>query len=735
MRAFDWDHSRLGATQHWSPSLRTAVNLCLTSAFPLIVLWGEDLVQLYNDPYRHLMGVKHPAGLGQPTQECWPEVWAFNAPIYQQVQDLGETLTFSDQRLLLQRLGREEEAFFDLGYSPLWNEADEVGGVLVTVMETTRRVLAERRLGEKEVELTRKNTALEEFARLTRELTVNTDPVTLIRGAQDIVLGLLPPGYALYWKLQGQTWHIGAQTGELYNPALQQRLDAGLQYVTGAGNALPWESGRPSYQGRDGAAEQPPETDAAWPSTASLPVFMNGDVVGIFGIDVFGSLGWTAAHRAVMETVARELGEALERGAQAQEAEEERAALTAFMAFTEQVGTQTDVLDLARQAIQVLSVQFPGTTVGYYQPFGEVWKLRAWNDAIPEDVLAVVTAGISSETPMLKEVLRTRALVFTAAWDAAQEHVEHSEVYGAVVAFPVLVQGEVVGLVSMGVPGLTQRQWSERDRTIRVVRSVGQSFQLALERSTLVTQLLEQQALLQSANEELTSFSYSVSHDLRTPVRHIIGFAGILRKTIDAHLDDRSRHQLGVIDTAAQQLNGLIDALLDLSRTARHPMRLWLTDLGLLVERIRQDMRPDLVGREVEWRVGPLPTLMVDPETTHRVICELISNAVKFTRTREKAAVDVWAEEHAREWRIFVRDNGVGFDPKYGDKLFGVFQKLHSQKDFEGTGVGLANVRRIVHRHGGQVWAEGTVGEGAIFGFSLPRSDVGLPAEYRLMEG
>jgi signal transduction histidine kinase len=730
MRSFDWTHSPLGATQDWSPSLRTAVNVCLTSAFPLIVLWGEDLVQLYNDAYRDVMGVKHPAGLGQPTRECWPEVWDFNEPIYRQVREQGETLTFTDQRLVLQRLGREEEAFFSLGYSPIWDEVGAVGGVLVTVLETTRQVLAERRLGEKQAELTQQNMALEQFARLTRELTTSTDPATLIRGAQEIVLGLLPPGFAVHWELHGQTWRIASQVGELYLPELQAIMDAGIPYAAGQNNVIPWESRRPYYLDQYDPNEDDLAARATQVSTtASLPVFTNGQVAGIFGIGLFDPVAWTPAHKAVMETVARVLGEALERSQQAREAEEERAALSAFMAFTEQVGTQTDVLDLARQAIEVLNVRFPETAIGYYQPFGEVWKLRAWNDAIPEDVLKVVTAGVSSDTPMLSQALRTRTLVFTAAWDAEYEHIEHTEIYGAVVTFPMLIQGEVVGLLSMGVPGLSQRQWSEQDRTIRVMRSVGQSFQLALERSVLVMQLLEQRALLESANEELSSFSYSVSHDLRTPVRHIIGFAGILRKTIEAHLDDRSRHQLGVIDSAARQLDGLIDALLDLSRTARRPMRLRLTDLTLLVTRARLDVAPDQVGRDVKWQVGPLPEVLVDPETLQKAIGNLVSNAVKFTKAREQAVIEIWAEEHSREWRFFIRDNGVGFDPKYQDKLFGVFQKLHSHNELGGTGVGLANVRRIVHRHGGQVWAEGTIGQGATFGFSLPRLGERLLAE------
>ena len=722
MRVFLWDQTPVGSTQTWPQSLRTAVGVCLVSAFPMIVLWGEDLVQFYNDPYRDLMGVKHPAGLGQPTRQCWPEVWDFNEPIYRSVQERAETHTFTDQRLVLQRHGAQEEAYFTLGYSPLRNDQGAVGGVLVTVAETTALVLAGRQIQAQQTELTSQNAALEAFSRLTRDLTLMADPQALFRGAQETVLDLLPPGFAVYWELQGQTWRISSQTGDLYNPELQAIMDAGLPYAVGQNNVIPWESRQPYYLDQYDPQEDLLVVRATQVSTtASLPVFVDGEVRGIFGVGLFEARRWTAADRAVLETVARSLGQALERGEQARELDEERAALDAFAVYTEQIGTQTDVLGLARQAIEVLGVRFPGTSVGYYQPVGAVWKLRAWNEPISEDLLTVATAGLSPDIGLLKEVLQTRSLVFTGAWDAQEQGVEHSEVYGAVVACPVIVQSEIVGVLSVGVPDLSQRRWTERERTIQVVRAVGQSLQLALERADLVHQLQGQREQLLTANEELTAFNYSVSHDLRTPVRHILGFASILRTSLGEQLSEKSARQMGVIESAAAQMNGMLDGLLALSRTSTSPLRFTRFGLGLLVNRARQDALPDLTLRQVNWQVGALPEIDGDQHALQKVMTHLIGNALKFTRTREQAMIEIWAEETQREWRVFVRDNGIGFDPNYQAKLFGVFQQLHSQKELAGPGVGLATVKRIIHRHGGQVWAEGTVDGGATFGFSLPK--------------
>jgi light-regulated signal transduction histidine kinase (bacteriophytochrome) len=175
------------------------------------------------------------------------------------------------------------------------------------------------------------------------------------------------------------------------------------------------------------------------------------------------------------------------------------------------------------------------------------------------------------------------------------------------------------------------------------------------------------------------------------------------------------------VETAATQMNTLIDAMLDLSRTSRQSLVIGVVDLKTLVSAARAELEPETPDQRVVWTIQPLPLVMADPTSLQQVLVNLLANALKYSRTRSEAQIEIWAEDRPTEWAVFVRDNGVGFDSRYADKLFGVFQRLHRQDEFEGTGVGLANVRRIITRHGGSVSAQSKLGEGATFGFTLPQ--------------
>ncbi len=222
---------------------------------------------------------------------------------------------------------------------------------------------------------------------------------------------------------------------------------------------------------------------------------------------------------------------------------------------------------------------------------------------------------------------------------------------------------------------------------------------------------------------QLEAFSYSVSHDLRAPLRHIDSFLELLQKKIETALDEQGRHYMDSISKAVQKMGLLIDDLLIFSRMGRHAMSLRQVALEPLVGNIIRELEPDAAGRNIEWCIGDLPQVNGDGSMLRIVLDNLIANAVKFTRPRKKARIEIGSlPDRDTETVIYVRDNGVGFDMAHADKLFGVFQRLHRAEEFEGTGIGLANVHRIIVRHGGRTWAEGKPDQGATFYFGLPRT-------------
>lgn len=242
---------------------------------------------------------------------------------------------------------------------------------------------------------------------------------------------------------------------------------------------------------------------------------------------------------------------------------------------------------------------------------------------------------------------------------------------------------------------------------------------IVLRRAEEMAELTSQ---LERSNRELEAFSYSVSHDLRAPFRHIVGYAELLRERESDHLTGEGQRYLGTIIESANYAGMLVDNLLNFSRIARTSMTLLRVNMNELVRDLVRELATEARQRSVEWEIAELPEVIADPVLLRLAVRNLLSNAVKYTRQRETAKIAIQVGEENGHYVFSIQDNGAGFDMKYVDKLYGVFQRLHRMEEYEGTGIGLANVRRIIDRHGGRTWAEGKPGQGATFHFSLPRN-------------
>jgi light-regulated signal transduction histidine kinase (bacteriophytochrome) len=235
----------------------------------------------------------------------------------------------------------------------------------------------------------------------------------------------------------------------------------------------------------------------------------------------------------------------------------------------------------------------------------------------------------------------------------------------------------------------------------------------------LEQRVTERTAQLEEANKELESFTYSVAHDLRAPLRHVAGFSGILVEEFSSSLDAQAQSYLQRIQDGTRKMGQLVDELLSLAQVGRQQPNLQQSGLNSIVKEVIEILQPEIEGRQVEWKIAALPFVECDPTLLKQVFQNLISNALKYSRPRPLAVIEIGQSQKNGHSAIFVRDNGVGFNIKYADKLFGVFQRLHRSEDFEGTGVGLATVQRIIKKHQGRVWAEAELDKGATFYFTI----------------
>jgi len=359
---------------------------------------------------------------------------------------------------------------------------------------------------------------------------------------------------------------------------------------------------------------------------------------------------------------------------------------------------------------------------GYFELEGDRWHARILTGELPDPQFAdALRQGLErGRAWSLDTAHDSQAPLYIDDFEPNPHHLPQEAVakLRSVAVLPLSGEGTPPGVLVVALYG--QRGWTSADRAM-FETALGQ-VQLALSRADAVRLIARRTAELEALNQELEGYSYTISHDLRAPARHVSTFAAVLRRALGDDLPERASRPLGMIETSATRMTVLIEALLAFAQTSRRPLTMTDVNLGTLMTDAIEDLHLDVTGQQVQWNVAPLPVVTGDEVLLRQVLVNLLGNAVKYSATRERSVVRVTCEQTPDEVVLHVTDNGVGFDPKFADKLFGVFQRLHRADEFEGTGIGLATVRRIVERHGGRVWAESRPGEGATFSVALPRS-------------
>ncbi|GHF43128.1 PAS domain S-box-containing protein [Deinococcus metalli] len=614
---------------------------------------------------------------------------------------------------------------------PLRAADGSVTRLLAISRDITSRKVAEQQLRETqqllrdhaqtlEVRVSQQERALEAFVRFTTQVASSTDLTELALAAGDILQDAVSGAMSGLYVVQGPTavpLAFSRNTPPEVRTARQDGISVSSPLIA---EAL---AGRRTAfaEGDHGRAQS-----VGYACALSVTPFFSGDRP--FALFATGHTRpqWTAQDRAVIESVGRGLGLALERAEQTRRLQERTASLDAFVDFTQATGMEVDGLALARQAEQVLRTALDQVSVAVYELDDGVWTARLWSDTIPAEVVAEMRQGVFQDAPALAQVARSGVGVFLDGRKVEDDVVPSAAGYGTVAIIPLL-DGVTPRLFTVGTLGA--RVWTAREQAI--IRAVTSALDLALKRTELSRQLLDQRDALTvrtqelvAANEDLEAFAYSASHDLRTPLRHVMGFADLATAALTKGDMDKVRRNLGTVQQSGVRMEQLIDGMLMLSRVGRREMQPRWVALAPIIAQAIQDVRLEYPAHTIATQEPRPVQVWGDPTLIQQVMTNLISNAVKYSSGRPVSKVDVQVQEADAEWVVTVQDNGVGFNPTYAGKLFGIFQRLHTQTAFPGVGVGLATVRRIVLKHGGRVFADSQEGHGATFGVTLPRPAV-----------
>ncbi|RYZ38311.1 MAG: PAS domain-containing protein [Myxococcaceae bacterium] len=680
MREFDWASCPVGPVAQWPQSLRTAVSICLSSRHPIEIWWGPQFARLYNDAYRPILGVhKHPQFLGRPGWECWGEIWDVIGPMLESVRATGKATWSEDFPLMMWRNGYLEETYFTFSYAPLWNEDGSVGGIFCACAETTPRLLSERRL------------------RLLRELGAQTAISPTVQEAcahamRTLAGGVADVSFALLYER---------------GPDDTQARRVGSTGFAAGPEPLGLEEGRPWPFAEVMRTQRPvrvvlPEAQAPWPGGAwpepsreaiVFPLLQSGEnmlqgflVMGVNPRrsldDAYGDFfALASGHVATMLSSARVFEErtrllAREQAALA-EAERQRARLeTLFL----QAPAGICVLRGTDHVYEFANPRYI-ELLGGRDVMGKPLRL-----ALPELKEVIV--------PLLDRVYATGEPFFGNELQVPLRRTEQvQDYYFNFIYQPIYDPSGTIEGISVIAFEVTE-QVHARQRAERLTEE------------------------LEATNQDLDQFAYVASHDLKAPLRGIASLSEWIEEALADTMGEETRRQMGLLRGRVHRLEALINGILSYSRVSRTREKVETVDVGVLLAESR-----DLLAPRPEASIvigGGMPTLQAERVPLQQVFLNLMSNALKHAG-RVDARIEIACADADAFYDFTLKDNGPGIDPRFHERIWGIFQTLEARDKVEGTGIGLSVVKKIVETRGGRVAIESEPGAGATFHVYWPK--------------
>ena len=790
VRARDWSRTPLGPVEAWPTSLRTAVSIVLYSEFPMIVLWGPELVQIYNDAYRLLMGAKHPQGLGQANRECWPEAWHINETIYPRVF-AGETVAFREARYPLAPHGVLEDFYLTLSYGPVRDEAGEVGGVLVTVFDVTSevrtrlerdRALAEARAGRERLYevFTQAPAAIAVLEGPDYAFTVANPRYLELVGGRDVVGRTLDEALPEV-RAQGFVELLDRvrATGEPY-----VATEALVRLPRGAGGAMEDLYVDFVYQPlRDAAGAVYGVLAHAVEVTSQVTARRRVEALAAERAAVLGQVADVvvttdpAGRITFANAAARAIYGAIELGttiwddrqpftlldAEGAERAAEWVPLARAIRGERVVDEQWRVRRADGTEVHVLGSAVPvtagdGSLIGAAMTVRDVTEQRRLQRQVELERNRL--SEVFQQTPALIAVTRGPEHVFATTNPLFRQVVGGRRAFDGLPVRDALPELEGQGFFELldevyasGEPFLGSEILARFDRNgdgriedgyfnfvYQPLRDADGGVAGILIHAVEVTgqvlarkeveakadELVRLAHALEQSNRELDQFAYVASHDLKAPLRGIANLTQWIEEDLGERLTADSAEHMRLLKGRVHRMEALIDGILAYSRAGRVRSQPERVDTGALVREVLELLAP---GPEAVVEVpDEMPTVEAERVPLQQVFMNLIGNALKYARAaRPDVRVAVSCQALRDGYEFVVADNGPGIAPEYHERIWGIFQTLEARDKVEGTGIGLSVVKKIVESRGGRAWVESAPGEGTRFHFTWPKSAAPIP--------